>query len=61
MLGDLGPSLGWVVTTMVSVAKIATPVLLAGEPMRTLGLRSFHALVMSPRGEILSFPTEPLV
>jgi hypothetical protein len=61
MLGDLGPSLGWAITTMASVAKIAAPVLLAGESMRTLGLRSFHALVMSPRVEILGFSTDPLV
>ena len=37
MLGDFGPSLGWAVTTMASVAKIAEPVLLVGESMRTLG------------------------
>ena len=61
MLRDLGPSLGWAITTMASVTKIAEPVLLAGESVRTLGLWSFHALVMSPKGEILSFPTEPLV
>jgi hypothetical protein len=61
MLGDLSPSLGWVVTIMASVAKIVVPVLLAGKSVRTLGLRSFHALVMSPRGEILSFPIEPLI
>ena len=61
MLGDLGTSFGWAVTTMASVAKIAAPVLLAGKSVRTLGLRSFLALVMSPRGEILGFPTEPLV
>ena len=61
MLGDLGPSLGWAVTMMASVAKIATPMLLMVMSMRTPGLQSFHALVMSPRGEILGFPTEPLV
>ena len=61
MLGDLGPSLGWAVTTMALVAKITMPVLLAGESMRTPGLRSFGAPVMSPKGEILGFPTEPLV
>ena len=61
MLGDLGPSLGWAVMTMASVAKIAVSVLLAGESVRTLGLRSFRAPVMSPRGEILGFPVEALV
>ena len=61
MLGDLGPMLGWAGTTMASVAKIAAPVLLAGKSVRTLGLRSFHALVMFPRGKILGFPVEPLV
>jgi hypothetical protein len=61
MLGDLGPSLGWVVMIMASVAKIAAPVLLAGKSVRTLGLWSFCALVMSPRGEIMGFPTKPLV
>jgi hypothetical protein len=44
-----------------SVAKIVAPVLLAGESMRTLGLRSFCALVISPRGGILGFLTEPLI
>jgi hypothetical protein len=53
--------MGWAVMTMASVAKIAMPMLLAGEPVRTLGLWSFHALVMSHRGEILGFPTEQLV
>jgi hypothetical protein len=47
--------------TMASLAKIAVPMLLAGKSMRTLGLQSFYALVMSPRGKILGFPTEPLV
>jgi hypothetical protein len=48
--------------TMVSVAKIIMPMLLVGKSMRTLGLRSFRALVMSPhRGEILGFLIEPLV
>jgi hypothetical protein len=61
MLRDLGPSLGWAITTMASVAKIAVPVLLTGKSMRTLGLRSFRAPVMSPKGEILGFPVEPLV
>ena len=61
MLRDLGPSFGWVVTTMASVAKIVELVLLAGESMRIPGLRSFRALVMSPRGEILIFQTKPLV
>jgi hypothetical protein len=61
MLEDLDPSLGWAITTMASVAKIITPVLLTGKSMRTLGLRSFHGLVMSPSGEILGFPDEPLV
>ena len=46
---------------MALVAKIVVPVLLAGKSMRTLALRSFRALVMSSRGEILGFPTEPLV
>ena len=45
---------------MVSLANIAVPVLLAGKSVRTLGLRSFRALVMSPSGEILGFSTEPL-
>ena len=57
----LSPSLGWAITIMASVAKIDVPVLLAGKSMRTPGLRSFRALVMSPRGEILGFPIEPLV
>ena len=61
MLGDFGPSLGWAITTMASVAKIVAAVLLAGEFVRTPGLRSFHASVMSLRGEILGFLTEPLV
>ena len=46
---------------MASVAKIAMPMLLAGKSMRTLGLRPFRALVMSPIVEILGFPIEPLV
>jgi hypothetical protein len=46
---------------MASVAKIAMVVLLAGESMRTLGLRSFHTSVMSLRGEILGFMAEPLI
>ena len=61
MLGDLGLSLGWVVTTMALVAKIVMPVLLASESVKTLGLRSFRVLVMSPRGEIIGFLTKPLV
>jgi hypothetical protein len=62
MLEDLGPSLGWTIMTMVLVAKIVVPMLLAGKSVRTLGLRSFRALVMSPhRGEILGFLIEPLV
>jgi hypothetical protein len=61
MLKDLGPSLGWGVTIMPLVAKIVVLVLPVGESMRTPGLRSFRVPVMSPRGEILSFPTEPLV
>ena len=61
MLGDLGPSLGWAITIIASVAKIVVPVLLVGESVRTLGLQSFRALVMSPRGEILGFPTDPLI
>ena len=44
---------------MASVAKIAAPVLLTGN-VRTPGLWSFCAPVMSPRGEILGFPIEPL-
>jgi hypothetical protein len=47
--------------TMASVAKIATPVLLTGKFMRTPGLRSFRAPVISPKGEILGFMVEPLV
>jgi hypothetical protein len=46
---------------MALVAKIDMPVLLASESMTTLGLRLFCALVMSPRGEILCFLTEPLI
>jgi hypothetical protein len=46
---------------MASLAKITAPMLLAVKFMRTLGLRSFYAPVMSPRGEILDFLTEPLV
>ena len=61
MLGDLGPMLGWAIMTMASVAKIVMHVLLASESVRTLGLRSFHALVMSPKGEILGFLAEPVV
>ena len=61
MLRDLSPFLGWVVTIMASVAKIVVPMLLAYKSMRTLGLWSFYALVMSPKGEILGFLTEPLV
>ena len=38
MLGDLGPSLGWAITMMASVAKIAAPVLLVGKSVRNLGL-----------------------
>ena len=47
--------------TMALVAKIAAPMLLAGESMRNLGLRSFCAPVMSPRGEILYFLVDPIV
>ena len=61
MLGDLGPSLGWAIMTMALVDKIPRPELLVGESVRTLGLRSFHAPVMSPKGEILDFLTEPLI
>ena len=61
MLGDLGPSLGWAVMTMASVAKIIVPVLLTGKSVRTPGLQSFRALVMSPKGEILGFLAEPLI
>jgi hypothetical protein len=46
---------------MASLAKIVVPMLLAGKSMRTLGLRSFRAPVMSPRWEILGFLTEPLL
>ena len=46
---------------MVSLGKIIVPMLLVDKSMRTLGLQSFRALVVSPRGEILGFPTEPLV
>jgi hypothetical protein len=46
---------------MASLAKIIVLVLLASKSVRTLGLWSFSALVMSPRGEILGFPIEPLV
>jgi hypothetical protein len=46
---------------MASLTKIATPMILTGKSMRTLGLRLFRAPVMSPNGEILSFLTEPLV
>jgi hypothetical protein len=60
-LGVVVPSLGWAVTTMASVAKIVVPVLLAGESVSTLGLWLFRAPVMSLRGEILDFLTEPLV
>ena len=61
MLGELGSFLGWAIMAMASMAKIAVPVLLVGESMRTLGLQSFLALVMSPIGEILGFLAEPLV
>jgi hypothetical protein len=61
VLRDLGLSLGWDITMMASMAKITAPVLLMGKSMRTPGLRSFHAPVMSPRGEILGFLTELLV
>ena len=57
----LDPLLGWAVTMMVLLAKIAAPILLAGKSVRTPGLQLFHALVMSPRGEIFGFPIEPLV
>jgi hypothetical protein len=46
---------------MASVAKITALVLLAGKSVRTLGLWSFCAPVMSPREEILDFLTEPLI
>ena len=46
---------------MPSLAKITVAMLLTGKSMRTLGLRSFRALVMSLRWEILGFLTEPLV
>jgi len=57
----LFPSWGWVATTIASMAKIAAPMLLAGKSVRTPSLCSFRALVMSPRGEIHGFPTEPLI
>jgi hypothetical protein len=41
---------------MASLAKIVVSMLLVGKSVRTSGLRSFYALVMSPRGEILGFP-----
>jgi hypothetical protein len=43
------PSLGWAITMMASLAKITVPMLLAGKSVRTPGLRSFRALVMSPQ------------
>ena len=58
---DLGPSLGWFVTTMALVAKIIASVVLASEFLRILSLRSFRAPVMSPRREILGFLVEPLI
>jgi hypothetical protein len=61
MLRDLDPSLGCAITMMASVAKIAVLGLLMGKSMRTLGLWSFHGPVMSPSGEILGFPGEPLI
>ena len=57
----LHPSLGWAITMMALLAKIAVPMLLAGKSTRTSGLRSFHAPVMSSRGEIVGFLIEPLV
>ena len=57
----LSPSLGWVVTMMALVSKIAAPLLLAGKSVRTPGLQSFNAPVMSPRREILGFLAEPLI
>ena len=55
------PSWDWAAKTMASVSKIAAPMLLAGKSVKTPSLRSFHALVMSPKGEILGIPTLPLV
>jgi hypothetical protein len=46
---------------MALLAKITAPMLLASKSVRTPGLRSFRAPVMSPKGEILGFLTEPLV
>ena len=46
---------------MALLPKIAAPVLLVGKSVRTPGLRSFRALVTSPTGEILGFPTKPLI
>jgi hypothetical protein len=46
---------------MASLAKIVVPVLLVGKSVRNLGLRSFYALVMSPRGKILGVLTEQLI
>jgi hypothetical protein len=61
MLGDLGPSLAWVVTRMASVAKIIALVLVMGKSVRTSGLWSFRAPIMSSKGEILGFLAEPLI
>jgi hypothetical protein len=43
------------------VVKIVVPVLLTGKSLRTLGLWSFRAPIMSLRGEILGFSAEPLI
>ena len=52
---------GMAVRTMDSVAEITVLVLLVGKSVRTPGLQLFHALVMSPLGDVLGFLTEPLV
>jgi hypothetical protein len=46
---------------MVLMAKITAPVLLTGKSVRTPGLWSFYAPVMSSRGEILGFLIEQLI
>jgi len=46
---------------MALMAKIAVPMLLMGKSVRTPGLQSFRAPVMTPRGEILGFLAEPLI
>jgi hypothetical protein len=53
--------LAWVVTRMASVAKIIALVLVMGKSVRTSGLWSFRAPIMSSKGEILGFLAEPLI